>query len=100
MFQTSVLVLELVFFLQIYEYLDRYVVGQAHAKKVLSVAVYNHYKRIYHNLPAVQQQSKSADALPDNARIIHNAAFSSRGKISFFLVNRECLLLISQRATS
>ncbi|KAH7446244.1 hypothetical protein KP509_01G046900 [Ceratopteris richardii] len=27
--------------------LDRYVVGQEKAKKVLSVAVYNHYKRIY-----------------------------------------------------
>lgn len=26
--------------------LDEYIVGQAHAKKVLSVAVYNHYKRI------------------------------------------------------
>ncbi len=26
--------------------LDRYVIGQEHAKKVLSVAVYNHYKRI------------------------------------------------------
>ena len=26
--------------------LDDYVVGQAHAKKVLSVAVYNHYKRL------------------------------------------------------
>jgi len=28
--------------------LDQYVVGQDHAKKVLSVAVYNHYKRIAH----------------------------------------------------
>lgn len=27
--------------------LDQYVIGQEHAKKVLSVAVYNHYKRIY-----------------------------------------------------
>ena len=26
--------------------LDEYVVGQEHAKKVMSVAVYNHYKRI------------------------------------------------------
>ena len=26
--------------------LDEYVIGQAHAKKVLSVAVYNHYKRL------------------------------------------------------
>jgi ATP-dependent Clp protease ATP-binding subunit ClpX len=28
--------------------LDEYVVGQQHAKKVLSVAVYNHYKRLRH----------------------------------------------------
>jgi len=31
---------------EIKEYLDEYVVGQEEAKKVLSVAVYNHYKRI------------------------------------------------------
>ncbi|XP_008460588.1 CLP protease regulatory subunit CLPX2, mitochondrial isoform X4 [Cucumis melo] len=29
--------------------LDKFVVGQEKAKKVLSVAVYNHYKRIYHS---------------------------------------------------
>ena len=31
---------------EIKEYLDQYVIGQEAAKKVLSVAVYNHYKRI------------------------------------------------------
>jgi len=31
---------------KIYEALNEYVIGQDHAKKVLSVAVYNHYKRI------------------------------------------------------
>jgi ATP-dependent Clp protease ATP-binding subunit ClpX len=31
---------------EIKEYLDRYVIAQEQAKKVLSVAVYNHYKRI------------------------------------------------------
>ncbi len=31
---------------EIYEFLDEYVVGQGQAKKVLSVAVYNHYKRV------------------------------------------------------
>lgn len=34
---------------KIKEYLDDYVVGQYDAKKTLSVAVYNHYKRIYAN---------------------------------------------------
>ena len=29
-------------------FLDEYVIGQPHAKKVLSVAVYNHYKRLQH----------------------------------------------------
>ncbi|HPB67216.1 MAG TPA: AAA family ATPase, partial [Spirochaetales bacterium] len=30
------------------DYLDQFVIGQDYAKKVLSVAVYNHYKRIAH----------------------------------------------------
>jgi ATP-dependent Clp protease ATP-binding subunit ClpX len=33
-------------------FLDDYVVGQDRAKKVLSVAVYNHYKRVYSRRPA------------------------------------------------
>ncbi|EDW59636.1 uncharacterized protein Dvir_GJ10182, isoform A [Drosophila virilis] len=40
---------------KIMEYLDKHVVGQEFAKKVLAVAVYNHYKRIHHNLPQLQQ---------------------------------------------
>ena len=33
---------------EIKEYLDQYVIGQDHAKKYLSVAVHNHYKRLMH----------------------------------------------------
>ncbi|PHQ78954.1 MAG: ATP-dependent Clp protease ATP-binding subunit ClpX [Coxiella sp. (in: Bacteria)] len=33
---------------EIHESLNEYVVGQDHAKKVLAVAVYNHYKRLNH----------------------------------------------------
>jgi len=32
---------------EIKEFLDQYVIGQERAKKILSVAVHNHYKRIY-----------------------------------------------------
>ena len=35
---------------EIKAFLDQYVIGQDRAKKMLSVAVYNHYKRINHNL--------------------------------------------------
>ena len=35
---------------QIKAYLDQYVIGQDRAKKLLSVAVYNHYKRVIHNI--------------------------------------------------
>ena len=36
------------------ELLDQYVIGQDDAKRVLSVAVYNHYKRINYNLDAAK----------------------------------------------
>ncbi len=45
---------------EIKAYLDEYIVGQDDAKKVLAVAVYNHYKRLKHN--------KSAD-LKNNVEI-------------------------------
>ncbi|NLL62079.1 MAG: ATP-dependent Clp protease ATP-binding subunit ClpX [Candidatus Atribacteria bacterium] len=39
-------------------YLDKYVVGQERAKKILSVAVYNHYQRIKHNLLKKEDKNK------------------------------------------
>ena len=34
---------------EIKDFLDQYVIGQDQAKKLLSIAVYNHYKRLAHN---------------------------------------------------
>lgn len=34
--------------IEIKEFLDQYIIGQDEAKKILSVAVYNHYKRLNH----------------------------------------------------
>ena len=47
-------------------YLNRYVVGQEHAKKVLSVASYNHYKRVNHN------SMRKSKAEKKKQREIHN----------------------------
>ena len=43
---------------QIKKELDKYIVGQDDAKKVLAVAVYNHYKRLKHNKKEKQQVQK------------------------------------------
>ncbi|XP_022763835.1 CLP protease regulatory subunit CLPX1, mitochondrial-like isoform X2 [Durio zibethinus] len=50
--------------------LDKFVIGQERAKKVLSVAVYNHYMRIYHESlqkrPAGDSGSNIEDVLDDD----------------------------------
>ena len=35
---------------KLFEFLQQHVIGQEQAKKVLSVAVYNHYKRVINNI--------------------------------------------------
>ena len=44
---------------QIKSVLDEYVIGQDDAKKTLSVAVYNHYKRINNNEYIIEQNNNS-----------------------------------------
>ena len=47
---------------QIKAILDEYVIGQDDAKKVLSVAVYNHYKRILYNQERANDKQKGTSA--------------------------------------
>ena len=49
---------------EIKEELDKYIVGQDKAKKVLSVAVYNHYKRI--NALVKTKKTENERAPPEN----------------------------------
>lgn len=44
---------------EIKSFLDKYVIGQEDAKKTISVAVYNHYKRIYYSYKAKVEIDKS-----------------------------------------
>ncbi len=48
---------------KIKEKLDDYVVGQEHAKKVVSVAVYNHYKRIANAKPGDEVEIEKSNML-------------------------------------
>jgi ATP-dependent Clp protease ATP-binding subunit ClpX len=43
---------------EIKSFLDDHIVGQEDAKRILSVAVYNHYKRVNHNLSNKEKDSK------------------------------------------
>ncbi|XP_041980496.1 ATP-dependent Clp protease ATP-binding subunit clpX-like, mitochondrial [Aricia agestis] len=56
---------------KIFEYLNKHVVGQEHAKKVLSVAVYNHYKRIYNNVTGAAPDA-AAQAHRDLLHLSHS----------------------------
>lgn len=56
---------------KIMEYLDRHVIGQDLAKKVLSVAVYNHYKRIYHNIPTHAQANQQSNDSANRGDLLH-----------------------------
>ncbi|MCR5661615.1 MAG: ATP-dependent Clp protease ATP-binding subunit ClpX, partial [bacterium] len=49
---------------EIKAFLDEYVIGQDNAKKILSVAVYNHYKRIYADTETEIQKSNIVLAGP------------------------------------
>ena len=45
--------------IEIKQFMDQYVIGQDEAKKHLAVAVYNHYKRIYHPETEVELQKSN-----------------------------------------
>lgn len=72
---------------KIKEFLDKHIVGQETAKKSLSVAVYNHYKRIYHNIPVNKRDSHKYDdqhqgtmhhsSLPSQKDLLHIAGMGS-----------------------
>ena len=49
---------------EIYAFLEEYVIGQEHAKRSLSVAVYNHYKRV-----RARSTITAADAIGDDVEI-------------------------------
>ncbi|KAI0921230.1 hypothetical protein AcW2_006269 [Taiwanofungus camphoratus] len=57
---------------QLVQYLDEFVIGQENAKKVLSVAVFNHYNRVHANLSSMENDNDTSDWVeqsPDEPRL-------------------------------
>jgi len=55
---------------QIKEFLDLYVIGQERAKKSISVAVYNHYKRVFHSFSRHRIPVKKDDVELEKSNIL------------------------------
>ncbi|HMG39767.1 MAG TPA: ATP-dependent Clp protease ATP-binding subunit ClpX [Acidimicrobiales bacterium] len=48
---------------EIFDFLNDYIVGQDHAKRILSVAVYNHYKRVQYGTTATDVELSKSNIL-------------------------------------
>ena len=75
---------------EICEALDEYVIGQDDAKRILSVAVYNHYKRILANLYNASPKKEFSDVTIDKSNLLLCGATGS-GKT--FLIKQIARLL-------
>uniref|UniRef100_UPI00398E6D27 ATP-dependent Clp protease ATP-binding subunit clpX-like, mitochondrial n=1 Tax=Pristiophorus japonicus TaxID=55135 RepID=UPI00398E6D27 len=53
---------------ELHQFLDKYVIGQNQAKKVLSVAVYNHYKRLKNNISSEVTQHTYGDGYSNSSK--------------------------------
>jgi len=51
---------------EIKEYLDQYIIGQEEAKIVISVAAYNHYKRIYQDKKEIEIEKSNISSYRSN----------------------------------
>ncbi|MCD8013766.1 MAG: ATP-dependent Clp protease ATP-binding subunit ClpX [Lachnospiraceae bacterium] len=65
--------------------LDEYVVGQEHAKKVISVAVYNHYKRI----ADYEKREKAREKTDEEGNVLTGESLEERSTVLFDDVDIE-----------
>jgi ATP-dependent Clp protease ATP-binding subunit ClpX len=61
------------------KYLDEHVIGQDEAKKVLSVSVYNHYKRLSYAQAKTQEKEQQSDNAAPGVNGIHKANATDEG---------------------
>lgn len=74
---------------EIYDELSQYVMGQEQAKKALSVAVYNHYRRVIEDQAAQEDELPSGPELSANPQLF--AAVKRREKLKKLGISDEVL---------
>ena len=80
--------------------LDDYVIGQDHAKKVLSVAVHNHYKRILHDRGELDSSRAKAIKSDQFSKLSIDQKFSIDQKLIYRLINFRNVASLSAEFTS
>ena len=78
---------------QIRENLDQYVIGQDHAKKTLSVAVYNHYKRLQY-LPKPKKEKLDKDGKSTEATDKKESKVPAKAMVDGVELAKSNILLI------
>ena len=74
---------------EIKEAIDDYVIGQERAKKILSVAVYNHYKRLESNATNDDDNARSQCKDAEQGGLVQNRLRVERGRSQVGLIEKE-----------
>lgn len=72
------------------EHLDKYVVGQERAKKMLSVAVYNHYQRVHELQRQEEEEQFRLDREARKRSVREHEAYHADGKFYFYCAEHCC----------
>lgn len=75
------------------EHLDKYVIGQERAKKMLSVAVYNHYQRVHELRRQEEEEQERLDREARKRRAREHEAYLSDGKFCFYSAKHAVSIL-------
>jgi ATP-dependent Clp protease ATP-binding subunit ClpX len=75
------------------EHLDKYVIGQERAKKMLSVAVYNHYQRVHELQRQEEEEQFRLDREARKRSVREHEVYHSEGKLCFYLWNTVAIIL-------
>ena len=78
---------------EIKEFLDQYVIGQDSAKKALSVAVYNHYKRILHAKDLSNKASKRKNRPEDDEDVLSSDIELQKSSVFLSAIFSNVLLI-------